>query len=173
MFMKVWFIVLLFGVCLLRFLSSTSPLIRAYGGFRFDARGKIAVEWEQFGSFYFTVPQVWQTILISFKKVFITIFYWLNDTFHSLIGRVCWVWGQLNAGCNCCLGRGDLMDAWKCYWSTSGDYASGSLSYENSAPYLACTAKRKKVLGWSLYLVQSGFFWNKERKERIFRSFCC
>ncbi|WZZ58019.1 hypothetical protein YC2023_058126 [Brassica napus] len=40
------------------FLSSTSPLIRAYGGFRFDARGKIAVEWEQFGSFYFTVPQV-------------------------------------------------------------------------------------------------------------------
>ncbi|KAL0704542.1 hypothetical protein Bca4012_070967 [Brassica carinata] len=44
--------------CIRRFLSSTSPLIRAYGGFRFDARGKIAVEWEQFGSFYFTVPQV-------------------------------------------------------------------------------------------------------------------
>ncbi|KAL0694848.1 hypothetical protein Bca4012_062028 [Brassica carinata] len=35
-----------------------SPLIRAYGGLRFDPKGKIAVEWEQFGSFYFTVPQV-------------------------------------------------------------------------------------------------------------------
>lgn len=41
-----------------RFLSSKSPLIRAYGGLRFDPYGKIAVEWEQFGSFYFTVPQV-------------------------------------------------------------------------------------------------------------------
>ncbi|CAA7013657.1 unnamed protein product [Microthlaspi erraticum] len=41
-----------------RFLSSKSPLIRAYGGLRFDPHGKIAVEWEQFGSFYFTVPQV-------------------------------------------------------------------------------------------------------------------
>ncbi|XP_010498294.1 PREDICTED: isochorismate synthase 2, chloroplastic-like [Camelina sativa] len=41
-----------------RFLSSKSPLIRAYGGLRFDPNGKIAVEWEHFGSFYFTVPQV-------------------------------------------------------------------------------------------------------------------
>ncbi|CAH2036921.1 unnamed protein product [Thlaspi arvense] len=41
-----------------RFLSSKSPLIRAYGGLRFDPNGKIAVEWEKFGSFYFTVPQV-------------------------------------------------------------------------------------------------------------------
>ncbi|KAL1207858.1 Isochorismate synthase 2 [Cardamine amara subsp. amara] len=41
-----------------RFLSSKSPLIRAYGGLRFDPHGKIAVEWEHFGSFYFTVPQV-------------------------------------------------------------------------------------------------------------------
>ncbi|CAH8381316.1 unnamed protein product [Eruca vesicaria subsp. sativa] len=41
-----------------RFLCSRSPLIRAYGGLRFDPRGKISVEWEQFGSFYFTVPQV-------------------------------------------------------------------------------------------------------------------
>ncbi|KAG2303256.1 hypothetical protein Bca52824_031907 [Brassica carinata] len=41
-----------------RFLCSRSPLIRAYGGLRFDPKGKIAVEWEQFGSFYFTVPQV-------------------------------------------------------------------------------------------------------------------
>ncbi|VVA91819.1 unnamed protein product [Arabis nemorensis] len=41
-----------------RFLSSKSPLIRAYGGLRFDLKGKIAVEWEHFGSFYFTVPQV-------------------------------------------------------------------------------------------------------------------
>lgn len=41
-----------------RFLSSKSPLIRAYGGLRFDPTGKIAVEWEHFGSFYFTVPQV-------------------------------------------------------------------------------------------------------------------
>ncbi|AEE35624.1 Isochorismate synthase 1 [Arabidopsis thaliana] len=41
-----------------RFLSSTSPLIRAYGGMRFDPNGKIAVEWEPFGAFYFSVPQV-------------------------------------------------------------------------------------------------------------------
>uniref|UniRef100_A0A1J3CHQ6 isochorismate synthase n=1 Tax=Noccaea caerulescens TaxID=107243 RepID=A0A1J3CHQ6_NOCCA len=41
-----------------RFLSSKSPLIRAYGGLRFDPNGKIAVEWEHFGSFYFSVPQV-------------------------------------------------------------------------------------------------------------------
>ncbi|KAF8112483.1 hypothetical protein N665_0064s0108 [Sinapis alba] len=41
-----------------RFLSSNSPLIRAYGGLRFDPNGKVGVEWEQFGSFYFTVPQV-------------------------------------------------------------------------------------------------------------------
>ncbi|EOA34974.1 hypothetical protein CARUB_v10020059mg [Capsella rubella] len=41
-----------------RFLSSKSPLIRAYGGMRFDPNGKIAVEWEPFGAFYFSVPQV-------------------------------------------------------------------------------------------------------------------
>ncbi|CAH8364010.1 unnamed protein product [Eruca vesicaria subsp. sativa] len=41
-----------------RFLSSTSPLIRAYGGMRFDPNGKISVEWEPFGAFYFAVPQV-------------------------------------------------------------------------------------------------------------------
>ncbi|CAH8347738.1 unnamed protein product [Eruca vesicaria subsp. sativa] len=41
-----------------RFLSSTSPLIRAYGGMRFDPHGKISVEWEPFGAFYFAVPQV-------------------------------------------------------------------------------------------------------------------
>ncbi|KAG2319735.1 hypothetical protein Bca52824_012948 [Brassica carinata] len=41
-----------------RFLSSNCPLIRAYGGLRFDPNGKVGVEWEQFGSFYFTVPQV-------------------------------------------------------------------------------------------------------------------
>ncbi|KAF3526970.1 isochorismate synthase 1, chloroplastic [Brassica napus] len=41
-----------------RFLSSKSPLIRAYGGMRFDPNGKISVEWEPFGAFYFAVPQV-------------------------------------------------------------------------------------------------------------------
>ncbi|VVA95276.1 unnamed protein product [Arabis nemorensis] len=41
-----------------RFLSSKSPLIRAYGGMRFDPHGKISVEWEPFGAFYFAVPQV-------------------------------------------------------------------------------------------------------------------
>ncbi|XP_013592784.1 PREDICTED: isochorismate synthase 1, chloroplastic isoform X2 [Brassica oleracea var. oleracea] len=41
-----------------RFLSSSSPLIRAYGGMRFDPNGKISVEWEPFGAFYFAVPQV-------------------------------------------------------------------------------------------------------------------
>ncbi|WZZ05821.1 hypothetical protein YC2023_091742 [Brassica napus] len=41
-----------------RFLSPNSPLIRAYGGMRFDPNGKISVEWEPFGAFYFSVPQV-------------------------------------------------------------------------------------------------------------------
>ncbi|KAL2492751.1 Isochorismate synthase 2 [Abeliophyllum distichum] len=41
-----------------RFLSKKCPLIRAYGAIRFNARAKIASEWEAFGSFYFTVPQV-------------------------------------------------------------------------------------------------------------------
>ncbi|KZV21682.1 isochorismate synthase, chloroplastic-like [Dorcoceras hygrometricum] len=41
-----------------RFLSKTSPLIRAYGGMRFDARANISPEWKDFGSFYFMVPQV-------------------------------------------------------------------------------------------------------------------
>ncbi|KAL0416420.1 UNVERIFIED_CONTAM: Isochorismate synthase, chloroplastic [Sesamum latifolium] len=41
-----------------RFLSKKCPLIRAYGGIRFDARSNIAPEWEGFGSFYFMVPQV-------------------------------------------------------------------------------------------------------------------
>ncbi|KAL0292103.1 UNVERIFIED_CONTAM: Isochorismate synthase, chloroplastic [Sesamum calycinum] len=41
-----------------RFLSKNCPLIRAYGGIRFDARSNIAPEWEGFGSFYFMVPQV-------------------------------------------------------------------------------------------------------------------
>lgn len=41
-----------------RFLSRESPLIRAYGAIRFDARAEISSEWEAFGSFYFIIPQV-------------------------------------------------------------------------------------------------------------------
>ncbi|XP_060670574.1 isochorismate synthase 2, chloroplastic isoform X2 [Ziziphus jujuba] len=41
-----------------RFLSRESPLIRAYGAIRFDARADISTEWEEFGSFYFMIPQV-------------------------------------------------------------------------------------------------------------------
>ncbi|XP_073054041.1 isochorismate synthase, chloroplastic-like [Primulina eburnea] len=41
-----------------RFLSKSSPLIRAYGGMRFDARANISPEWQDFASFYFMVPQV-------------------------------------------------------------------------------------------------------------------
>ncbi|GFZ12080.1 isochorismate synthase 2 [Actinidia rufa] len=41
-----------------RFLSKKCPLIRAYGGIRFDARANISPEWKAFGSFYFMVPQV-------------------------------------------------------------------------------------------------------------------
>ncbi|XP_021904720.1 isochorismate synthase 2, chloroplastic-like isoform X2 [Carica papaya] len=41
-----------------RFLSSTCPLIRAYGAIRFDASASVSPEWEAFGSFYFTIPQV-------------------------------------------------------------------------------------------------------------------
>lgn len=43
---------------LIRFLSKSSPLIRAYGGMRFDARANISPEWQDFASFYFMVPQV-------------------------------------------------------------------------------------------------------------------
>ncbi|XP_022972451.1 isochorismate synthase 2, chloroplastic isoform X1 [Cucurbita maxima] len=41
-----------------RFLSKKCPLIRAFGGIRFDSRANISPEWEPFGSFYFMVPQV-------------------------------------------------------------------------------------------------------------------
>ncbi|WVZ64717.1 hypothetical protein U9M48_014196 [Paspalum notatum var. saurae] len=41
-----------------RFLSSDCPLIRAYGAIRFDATSDASVEWEDYGSFYFIVPQV-------------------------------------------------------------------------------------------------------------------
>ncbi|XP_040383509.1 isochorismate synthase 1, chloroplastic-like [Oryza brachyantha] len=41
-----------------RFLSRDCPLIRAYGAIRFDATSDHSVEWEEFGSFYFIVPQV-------------------------------------------------------------------------------------------------------------------
>uniref|UniRef100_A0A0D9XCX6 Chorismate-utilising enzyme C-terminal domain-containing protein n=1 Tax=Leersia perrieri TaxID=77586 RepID=A0A0D9XCX6_9ORYZ len=41
-----------------RFLPRDCPLIRAYGTIRFDATSDHSVEWEEFGSFYFVVPQV-------------------------------------------------------------------------------------------------------------------
>uniref|UniRef100_A0A0D3H5Y6 Chorismate-utilising enzyme C-terminal domain-containing protein n=1 Tax=Oryza barthii TaxID=65489 RepID=A0A0D3H5Y6_9ORYZ len=41
-----------------RFLPRDCPLIRAYGAIRFDATSDYSVEWEEFGSFYFIVPQV-------------------------------------------------------------------------------------------------------------------
>ncbi|CAL5081106.1 unnamed protein product [Urochloa decumbens] len=41
-----------------RFLSRECPLIRAYGAIRFDATSDASVEWEDYGSFYFIVPQV-------------------------------------------------------------------------------------------------------------------
>ncbi|KAM7275608.1 hypothetical protein ACFE04_017474 [Oxalis oulophora] len=41
-----------------RFLSTECPLIRAYGAMRFDANANMSVEWEAFGSFYFTIPLV-------------------------------------------------------------------------------------------------------------------
>ena len=45
-------------VCLWRFLPRDCPLIRAYGAIRFDATSDASVEWEDYGSFYFIVPQV-------------------------------------------------------------------------------------------------------------------
>ncbi|KAK1630391.1 hypothetical protein QYE76_004706 [Lolium multiflorum] len=41
-----------------RFLSRDCPLIRAYGAIRFDATSDTSVEWEDYGAFYFVVPQV-------------------------------------------------------------------------------------------------------------------
>ncbi|KAJ4973669.1 hypothetical protein NE237_006843 [Protea cynaroides] len=44
--------------CIKRFLSKDCPLIRAYGAIRFDATAHISPEWQDFGSFYFMIPQV-------------------------------------------------------------------------------------------------------------------
>lgn len=54
-----------------RFLSTECPLIRAYGAMRFDARANISSEWEDFGSFYFMVPQMLndRLSLMSLKEV--------------------------------------------------------------------------------------------------------
>ncbi|XP_031252323.1 isochorismate synthase 2, chloroplastic isoform X3 [Pistacia vera] len=52
-----------------RFLSRECPLIRAYGAIRFDARANISSEWEDFGSFYFMVPQVSSKVVILRKEV--------------------------------------------------------------------------------------------------------
>ncbi|EMS51310.1 Mitochondrial outer membrane porin [Triticum urartu] len=41
-----------------RFLSRDCPLIRAYGAIRFDASSDASVEWEDYGAFYFVVPQI-------------------------------------------------------------------------------------------------------------------
>ncbi|XP_020184407.1 isochorismate synthase 2, chloroplastic [Aegilops tauschii subsp. strangulata] len=41
-----------------RFLSRDCPMIRAYGAIRFDASSDASVEWEDYGAFYFVVPQV-------------------------------------------------------------------------------------------------------------------
>ncbi|KAM0895722.1 hypothetical protein ACQ4PT_023657 [Festuca glaucescens] len=41
-----------------RFLSRDCPLIRAYGAIRFDATSDASVEWEDYGAFYFVVPQI-------------------------------------------------------------------------------------------------------------------
>nr|ACG29719.1 hypothetical protein [Zea mays] len=41
-----------------RFLPRDCPLVRAYGAIRFDATSDASVEWEDYGSFYFVVPQV-------------------------------------------------------------------------------------------------------------------
>ncbi|KAL6846319.1 hypothetical protein ACP4OV_023767 [Aristida adscensionis] len=41
-----------------RAIKRDCPLIRAYGAIRFDATSDASVEWEDYGSFYFIVPQV-------------------------------------------------------------------------------------------------------------------
>ncbi|CAN6217418.1 unnamed protein product [Urochloa humidicola] len=41
-----------------RAIKRDCPLIRAYGAIRFDATSDVSVEWEDYGSFYFIVPQV-------------------------------------------------------------------------------------------------------------------
>ncbi|XP_057848584.2 protein PHYLLO, chloroplastic isoform X2 [Cryptomeria japonica] len=41
-----------------RFLSVDSPLIRAYGSIRFNSETEPAIEWLEFGSFYFVIPQI-------------------------------------------------------------------------------------------------------------------
>ncbi|KAJ7550965.1 hypothetical protein O6H91_07G126900 [Diphasiastrum complanatum] len=41
-----------------RFLSSGSPLLRAYGSMRFNPDSDISLEWLPFGTFYFFIPQI-------------------------------------------------------------------------------------------------------------------
>lgn len=44
--------------CMCRFLSETSPMIRAYGAIRFNPNAHLSPEWLPFASFYFTIPHV-------------------------------------------------------------------------------------------------------------------
>lgn len=66
-----------------RFLSERCPLIRAYGGIRFNAKAKVSSEWMAFGSFYFMIPQVEFNELEGGSMLTITIA-WDDD--------LCWSW---------------------------------------------------------------------------------
>lgn len=84
-------LVLTADLCPYRFLPRDCPLIRAYGAIRFDATSDYSVEWEEFGSFYFIVPQVSPYYLITRITPVIVIngmWYWLlwsvSDTWCRL-----------------------------------------------------------------------------------------
>ncbi|KAJ4749179.1 Isochorismate synthase [Rhynchospora pubera] len=73
-----------------RFLSRESPLIRAYGAIRFDARSNVSLEWENYGSFYFIVPQVEFNELEEGSTLAMTIA-WddsLQHTWHTAVDQL-------------------------------------------------------------------------------------
>jgi hypothetical protein len=43
-------------------------MIRAYGAIRFDAASDASVEWEDYGSFYFSIPQVSCSVICQTKQ---------------------------------------------------------------------------------------------------------
>ncbi|KAK3133165.1 hypothetical protein QOZ80_6AG0533210 [Eleusine coracana subsp. coracana] len=73
-----------------RFLSKDCPLIRAYGAIRFDATSDASVEWEDYGSFYFSIPQV-EFNELEESSVLATTIAWddsLSWTWQNAVDRV-------------------------------------------------------------------------------------
>lgn len=69
--------------CPARFVSPESPLVRAYGGLRFNSDTDPSTEWKDFGSFYFFIPQV--------RQVYPHVPSFLSETRTTYRKRVPWL----------------------------------------------------------------------------------